>query len=337
MSERKMASVRRVDAIKPIEGADAIELAMFGGWQVVVKKGEYKEGDWAVYFELDSFIPESVAPFLTKPGHFAKKYNGVEGNLLKTIKLRGALSQGLVLPLPEGVWSLGDDLTEYFGIQKYEPPVDANTSGLPRGNFPAYVPKTDQERIQNLAHKIEEWKEAGYNFEVTEKMEGSSISVITYKDEFHVCSRNLSLKETEGNSFWDAAKVNDLHIIMQNHPSDFAIQGELLGGGIQGNIYKLDKPQMLVYDVFDIRENRYINAWDRTDLCLELGLCQVPFIECIKLDKFNTVQDLIDYATAPTKFGNNPKQLREGVVFKCIEDPSISFKVISNDYLLKQK
>ena len=99
MSERKMATIRRIDAIGPIDGADAIEVATVGGWKVVVKKGEFKPDQLAVYCEIDSWIPSAVAPFLTKPGHFPKVYEGVEGEKLRTIKLRGQLSQGLLLPL----------------------------------------------------------------------------------------------------------------------------------------------------------------------------------------------------------------------------------------------
>ncbi len=99
MSERVMARVVRIDAINPIEGADQIEVAQIGGWKVVVKKGEYTADSLAVYCEIDSFIPHSIAPFLTKPGQFPKVYNEVEGQRLRTIKLRGQISQGLLLPL----------------------------------------------------------------------------------------------------------------------------------------------------------------------------------------------------------------------------------------------
>lgn len=97
--KRKMASIRRLDEINPIPGADAIEAATIGGWRVVVKKGDFKAGDLAVYCEIDSWIPNSVAPFLTKPGRFPKVYNGVEGEKLRTIRLRRQISQGLLLPI----------------------------------------------------------------------------------------------------------------------------------------------------------------------------------------------------------------------------------------------
>lgn len=108
---RKMATVQQIVSISPIEGADAIEVARVLNWDIVVKKGEFAVGDFAVYFEIDSWIPTALAPFLTKPGHFPKSYNGVEGEKLRTIRLRGALSQGLLLPLSAigTVETIGDD------------------------------------------------------------------------------------------------------------------------------------------------------------------------------------------------------------------------------------
>jgi RNA ligase (TIGR02306 family) len=95
---RKMATIRKIDDIRPIEGADAIECAVVGGWQVVVKKGEYNVGDLAVYLEIDSFVPHELAPFLSK-GQEPREFNGVKGERLRTVKLRGVTSQGLLLPL----------------------------------------------------------------------------------------------------------------------------------------------------------------------------------------------------------------------------------------------
>lgn len=97
---RKMASIRKIDAIGPIEGADAIEVATLGGWKVVVKKNEFNVGDLAVYCEIDSWIPTEIAPFLSK-GKEPREYNGVKGERLRTVKLRGTLSQGLLLKIED--------------------------------------------------------------------------------------------------------------------------------------------------------------------------------------------------------------------------------------------
>jgi RNA ligase (TIGR02306 family) len=95
---RKLATIRVIDGIQPIQGADAIECAVVGGWKVVVKKGEFLVGESALYLEIDSWVPHELAPFLTK-GDEAKEFEGVKGNRLRTVKLRGQISQGLLLPL----------------------------------------------------------------------------------------------------------------------------------------------------------------------------------------------------------------------------------------------
>lgn len=168
--ERKLASVRIVTGIRPIPDADAIECAIVGGgWPVVVKKGEFQVGDLAIYFEIDSWIPHELAPFLSK-GKEPREYNGMKGERLKTVKLRGQVSQGLLLRFsdispsfyvvslaePYGgreflrvdqcVWEEGEDFTLEFGIQKWEAPIDACLAGQVRGNFPSFLVKTDQER-----------------------------------------------------------------------------------------------------------------------------------------------------------------------------------------------
>jgi len=179
---RKLATIRKIDALNPIEGADAIECATIGGWKVVVKKGEYQVGEAAVYCEIDSWIPHTLAPFLSK-GKEPREFEGVKGERLKTIKLRGQLSQGLLMPLAEVTKSFaeadfehvgdceGMDVTDVLGVVKWEKPINAQLAGVCRGNFPSLIPKTDQERAQSLKKEITGAN--GMVFEVTEKLEGS--------------------------------------------------------------------------------------------------------------------------------------------------------------------
>lgn len=178
---RKLATIRKISEIKPIEGADKIELVCIDGWQVVTKKGEYQANDLVVYLEVDSWVPNELAPFLTSEGKEPKVYNEVKGERLRTKKLRGELSQGLVLPFEVlsvehdgsigiGDWKEGDDVTELLGIQKWEPTIPIQLSGVAKGNFPSWVPKTDQERIQNLTKEYESYKQEVW--QVTEKLHG---------------------------------------------------------------------------------------------------------------------------------------------------------------------
>jgi RNA ligase (TIGR02306 family) len=164
---RKMATVRRIDDIRPIPNADAIECAVVGGWTVVVKKGEYSTGDVVVYCEIDSWIPTELASFLSK-GKDPKEYEGIKGERLRTVKLRGQLSQGLLLPLSiltnygadlEAGDDVNDHLAAHLQIKKYEAPIPAELAAEVKGMFPGFIPKTDQERIQNLSSELATWTE----------------------------------------------------------------------------------------------------------------------------------------------------------------------------------
>lgn len=334
---RKLASIRKIDSIRPIQGADAIECAVVGGWTVVVKKGEFAAGDTAVYCEIDSWVPHELAPFLSK-GNEPRVYEGIAGERLRTIRLRGQLSQGLLLPLEPTCSNIeselfeGLDVTFPLGIVKYEAPIPAQLAGLVKGPFPSVIPKTDQERVQNLVEEIK--NAAEMLFEVTEKLEGSSMTVYRIHSEFGVCSRNLDLKESEGNSFWSTARRNDIEakMIAVDEFWDFAIQGELVGPGVQGNIYKLDKLEFYVFDVYNIQTGEYLKPAARRDLVERMGLKHVPVYFKSMLSTNMTVEKLL--GTAEGKSTLNLNQEREGIVFKQV-DGGMTFKAISNKFLLK--
>ncbi len=335
---RKLATIRRIEAIDPIPGADAIEVATVGGWKVVVKKGEFWVDSMAVYLEVDSWVPNTLAPFLTKAGHHPKVFEGIEGERLKTVKLRGQLSQGLLLPstvaFDQDVIPLeGEDVTELLGIVKWERPVPAQLAGLVKGNFPTLIPKTDQERVQNLSKEIAACQ--GMRFEVTEKLEGSSMTCYLIDGEFGVCSRNLDLKRDENNSFWAVAIRDGIEEKLRAHGRQIAIQGELIGPGIQDNIYRLSKPEYRVFDIYDIVAGEYMNPHDRRVLVEQLGLTHVPVLETeFVLDI--AVDGLITKADGKSVMGDITGPLREGIVFKQV-DGGMTFKAISNRYLLNEK
>lgn len=326
---RKLATVRTILDIQPIPGADAIECATVDGWKVVAKKGEFQIGQLATYYEIDSWIPQDVAPFLCKD---KREFNGVAGARLRTIRLRGQISQGLLLPAPEAA-NDGDDLTEALGIQKYEAPVSAQLSGVARGNFPSFIPKTDQERIQNLRRDLADWVEAGYEWEVTEKLDGSSMTAYVMADTFGVCSRNLDLIESEGNSFWRSARASDLENILRATGRNIALQGELIGPSIQGNAYQLADHEFRLFDIYDIDAGRYMTADERAEFVAGTRLLHAPVLPRTNLAGADVASLL---ALAEGKSSLNAGAEREGVVFKCA-DSEISFKAISNKFLLNEK
>lgn len=359
---RKLASIRRIADIQPIEGADAIVVATVDGWKVVVKKDEFKVGDLAVYIEIDSWVPHELAPFLSK-GQEPRVYNGVKGERLRTIKLRGQVSQGLLIRLDvvrnhmpnPWLYDEGDDLTEALGIQKWEAPIPAQLQGQAAGMFPtSLIPKTDQERIQNCFGEIqkrakrfatekvwnaetqtleehpvvvsEDFKEPTY--EVTMKLDGSSCTIFRWEGELRVCSRNLELKineENKDNTFVAMAlKIGD------KIPNGLAFQGEVMGPGIQGNREGFKEHRFFVFDIFDIREHRYISPVGRRNMCDSLGLEHVPLY-----DEASNAPESVERGLWLAEGVSINHAIREGLVWKCNEDPSFSFKTISNQFLLK--
>jgi RNA ligase (TIGR02306 family) len=335
---RKLAKLCEIDQILPITDADAIEVAVVGGWKVVVKKGEFRVGSRAVYCEIDSWIPTKLAPFLSK-GKEPREFEGIKGERLRTIKLRGQLSQGLLLNLDHAIpwtnsYQLEDDVSEVLGIVKWEKPMNAQLAGMAKGNFPTQIPKTDQERVQNMVKEINAVIDQRMRFEVTEKLEGSSMTVYQIEGVFGVCSRNLDLKETEGNSFWATARRDGIEEKMKviDEHWDFAIQGELIGPGIQGNIYKLTQPEFRVFDVYNIQAGAYLDPEDRRNLIESMGLLHVPVLSSNMMAI--PVTDLLTLAEG--KSAINATQEREGIVYK-ETNGGMSFKAISNKYLLGEK
>lgn len=339
--ERKLASIRRISDIRPIDGADKIELATVGGWNVVVGKDVgHKVGDMVVYCEVDSFLPiKEQFEFLRKNSY--KKMLDQEGFRLRTIKLRGQISQGLILPLDETFgdfsWTAyeGMDVTERLGIVKYEPPIPAELAGKVKGGFPSFIPKTDEERVQNLTKEYEEWKyQSKHQFYVTEKLDGSSATFYFKDGEFGVCSRNLELLETEGNTFWKVARELDLENKMKSLGKNISLQGELIGEGIQGNRYNLKGQTVRFFTGFNIDKYQRIPFIEMTVMLMEMGLQYVPILN----QEFgfllpDTVEGMLNYAEG--KSALNDKKEREGVVVRSM-DGTISFKAISNKFLLEE-
>jgi hypothetical protein len=363
-TERKLASIRKVSSIQPIEGADAIEIAVVDGWKVVTKKGEYVPGSLCIYCEIDSFLPiKEEFEFLRKSSY--KKMGDQEGFRLRTIKLRGQVSQGLLLPLttfqsfgyrlspnllnenyaiePDRVvispsdmieLSEGSDVTEVLGIVKYEPPIPAELSGKVKGNFPSFLRKTDEERVQNITKEYGEYcYQSKHQFYVTEKLDGSSSTFYFNNGEFGVCSRNLELLETEGNTFWKVARELDLENKLRNYGINVSLQGELIGEGVQGNPYKLKGQTVKFFNAFDIDKQERMSLGGFLKIMDDLDLDFVPFLDMNFLLP-RSIDGMLEYAEGKSKL--NYETEREGVVVRSM-DTKISFKAISNKFLLNEK
>ena len=338
--DRKMAYVVAVDGVNPIAGADAIEAALVGGWTVVMKKGEFGAGDLAIYFEIDAFLPEGNPGWQFLVDKSPRQVDGRRGHVLRTVRLRGQVSQGLLLApaqvgLSTGPLGPGMDVTERLGVSKYEPPVPAGMSGVARGPFPGCVRRTDQERIQNLAAELAAWQTEGGLWEVTEKLEGASCTFAWLDGEVHVCSRNLDLEAAPGNLLWRQAAALDIAAKLAERFGSrrVALQGELIGQGVQGNIYRRSTQEFLLYDIYDADRGMYFPPAERLAVAAALQIPHVPVIDAaFTLTADATMAALLALADGPSAL--LPAQAREGLVFKRL-DGAASFKAVSNQYLLK--
>jgi len=346
---RKLASIRQISEIKVHPNADAIELAMVDGWQCVVKKGEFIPGDVVVYFEVDSVLPVREEYEFLRKGCYRKAdwLPEGEGFRLRTIKLRGEYSQGLLLHLGsiDVPWqnehkTPGVDVTEFLGVVKWDPPLPACLSGQAKGNFPAFIPKTDQERAQNITREIASAAAAGDRFEATIKLDGSSCTMFFNEGEVGVCSRNLQLKDNEenaDNTFVRLFNETGIKAFLNQLGINIAIQGELMGPGIQGNREGFNEVRFFVYDGYDIDAQEYLLPEAREqffDTIMIPSGVKAYHVPVIFKDAVlpPTVDELLEWAEGPSI--KNP--IREGLVFKHCKG-GFSFKVISNKFLLGEE
>lgn len=360
---RKLVSVRKITDIRSIEGADKIEQVLVDGWIVVAQKGTHSVGDSVLYFEIDSFLPESDKRFESFMKFGTRRFNDVVGHKVKTVRLRGVYSQGIIMPIsefPEIENPIEDfDYSETIGVVKWEKPEVVGYNGDTKGTFPWFLRKSDQERIQNLYGKLSQSQNLyDAKFVGTLKMDGSSITVFYVEGEKYnnqgwgYCSRNQELKinhelrvsvalcpdeqdvSGEGKFFQGAYNSDLFRKALQLHlhfGSFYAIQGELVGTGIQGNFEKFDTYQVFAYNIFDIEKQEFVDYNTFKQMAEVVDLQIVPEVYEGQPILRESLQDILAMAN-----GTGLKaEYREGIVWKQI-DGNVQFKAISNKYLEKQ-
>lgn len=328
--ERKLVSIQVIDSVAPIEGADQIEQARVMGWTVVIKKGEFRPGDRCVFFEIDSILPDG-APWA--------EFMRVRNFRVKTLKLRGVLSQGLALPvdiLQGDVPDVGTDVRERLGVKKFEL-VLPDAREMSRA-FPTEVPKTDEIRLQSALGVLDEIR--GKEFYVATKLDGSSATF--YRDlegEFMACSRNWAIKPGT-NQLWTVAEK---YRLADRLPAGYAVQGELCGPGIQKNRLGLSRLDVFMFNVYDVKAGRYLDLQAFLDFCREHELKTVPIERIVRGEEAtNFVHSLDGWLDASRGLYAGTKSRKEGIVIRPLVDmysPTLggrlSFKVINNEFLLK--
>ena len=353
---RQLASIQKIRELNPIPGADNIEVASVLGWKCVVVKRQFKVGDLCIFCEIDSLLPDRPEFEFMRDRKFR----------VRTIRLRGQVSQGLCFPLsilsdyilnesfiPLELSTLigglpikeGQDVTEILGIEKYLPQIPANVAGEVKGTFPSFIPKTDETRAQLLQPLLTRYK--GTKCYVSEKVDGCSVTYF-FKDEFGVCSRNLELKETEDNLLWKKArecKIEEkLKLAFEKYGIHYSIQCELIGQGIQKNNLKIEGNRIPCFNVFNLDKYEYLSFEDFINFCKEFELETVSILETDYL-----LDDNIDNLVEKSKGFSvlNTKIYREGIVIRPLKEMvdlqmsslftngRVSFKAVNPDYLLK--
>jgi RNA ligase (TIGR02306 family) len=338
---RKLASIQTINAVEPIPNADAIEKIRILGWWVVAKKGEHAPGDRVVYCEIDSLLPERPEfEFLRASSFKPAREEMPAGFRIKTVKLRGQVSQGICFPLSllpsDAPREEGADVTDLLGVVKWEPPVPVGMGGRVKGGFPGFLPKTDETRVQNLESVLE--RHRGKTFVVTEKLDGTSFTAFIREG-----SRNLWVDETdEANTHARIARQlrldEKLRAVRDRRGLDVAIQAELIGPGIQGNKYALKEPTLRVFSVLDVGTYKLLDHTTSLVVVRELGLEPVPQLGTLVLD--HTVDKLVALSEGTSVL--NPKAQREGIVLRPLAEEydeeiggRLSFKAINPKFLLK--
>jgi RNA ligase (TIGR02306 family) len=348
---RKLASIQTVNAVEPIPGADAIERLRVLGWWVVAKRGEFQPGDKLVYCEIDSLLPERPEFEFLRASSFKQPIMDGEtlvqraGFRIKTVRLRGQVSQGICFPLSilpsDAPTQEGADVTNSLDIIKYEPPAPVGMSGRVRGGFPGFLSKTDEIRVQVLEAALA--RHRGKTFFLTEKLDGTSFSAFLRDGEFGICSRNLWMDETdETNLLAKIAKRLDLpeklRQIRERCGFWPAIQGELIGPGIQKNKYGLKQVELFVFNLLDLDQSKLVDHELGLEIVKSVGLQTVPQLGALVLG--HSVDELVQLAIGASVL--DAKVQREGLVLRpAVEEFDIdvggrlSFKAINPQFLLK--
>jgi hypothetical protein len=350
-----LASIQKIVKITPIEGADKIVTATVLGWEVVIKKDEYQVGDLCTYIQIDTIVPDKPEfEFLRE-----RKFR------VRTIKLRKQISQGLIVPVPDGKFKEGDDVTELMGVVKYNKPDNNPESSRPkmpkrglakwihifkykflfklfpflevqeRTPFPKHlVSITDEERIQNMPQVLEQYK--GKHFVVSYKLDGSSITIIHEKvrgkSKYRICSRRFELHDKKNDWYQVFADTNfGMHIqklVTHFETDNVIVQGEAIGK-FNGNHHNLASNEIRLFNIYV--DGSRLDQEAFYEVCTALEIPHCPLFKAIVLD--HTLPEIL--ALSDIKDALNPKVEAEGLVWRCVAD-NLSFKVINNKFLLSK-
>jgi RNA ligase (TIGR02306 family) len=328
----KIASIEKINKILPHPNADALEIAQVLGWRVVVKKGEFQEGQLVVYVAIDSVLED-------RPEYEFLRNKGFK---IKTIKLRGEVSQGICFPvslLKDVELVEGKDVSKEMGASHYEKPIPAQLAGKIKGHFPWFLRKTDELNLRSYPNAVREL--FGKFCYITQKIDGCSGTYYFENDVFGVCSRNLDLAPEEGNSFWKVAKLFNIEQALkawkERTGESYAVQGECYGAGIQGNKLGLASISFAAFNLFNITKQVYADYTELTNFC---EANSIPMVPQIFMGEFTGSLETLEKLAEEQKYPNGAPA--EGIVIRplierqsAVLEGRLSGKVLNNKFLLK--
>ena len=383
---RTLVSIQRILNLQPIEGADRIETATILGWKCVVPKGDFRIGDLVVYYEIDSFLPIRQEYEFLRQSSYRKFEDGREGFRIRTRKFKKQIAQGLVLRtnqvggLLDGLQlEEGLDVTTLLGVMKYEPPMPSCLRGKALGTFPSFIPKTDETRVQLLQQVLD--RHIGMPCYITEKIDGTSATYFLKDDHFGLCSRNLEVDPNDRTYFcrkcqWkenaaflkcprcagtEIGETETAYIMIARELQiearlrafhdrtgiELALQGEIYGVGIGGNNLLVPNGyRFALFQIFDIKQCRYLDYIEFVALAKELGLEIVPVITDT-FELLSSIDELVRLATGKSVITSS--RWREGIVIRPLVETldlgmsmsggistssRLTFKVVNPEYLL---
>jgi RNA ligase (TIGR02306 family) len=324
MTDIGLVYTGKVIDMEAIDGADFIACATVicgegGKWKGVIRKSECYIGLLVTVYMPDALITEQHAKDygmdFMKSSHYRVKMR----------RFKDAPSEVVIMP-KQTETDLGFDCTEMLGVTKYHKPIPANMHGKAKGDFPSFIPKTDEPNYQNSVGQEYIEQLVGKPYFITEKADGSSTTAFKYNGQFGVCSRNWELERDEKNGYWEIAIR---HKLEENMPEGFALQWETCGPKIQSNPHGFHEVTGLAFSAYNILESRYLDFDEFIKFCVTL---QFPVVPLIHMDNSFSVEN-IDTLGEGTYA--NGKQ-REGVVVRStvnlLGHKPISFKVINLNY-----
>jgi RNA ligase (TIGR02306 family) len=324
--------------VQPHPNADRLDVIQIHGrgWRCVSARGQFQSGDLAVYFPVESVLPETLVRSLGIEKMYSKR--------LRSIRLRGQVSQGLVAPLsvlPAGTYpgprgqervpAVGHEFTELLGVTRYEVPIPVNMQGVQLPDDPAFPRYTEIENFKSFPDVFEsqEW------VQVSEKLHGTNGRAAKVNGKLLVGSHRLNLVDSEGNLYWRAARAINAAEKLQDGEQVFF---EVYGHKIQDLTYG-KKPGEIAVGIFDVmKDSRYLDFLEFKAFLDSRGWSDlsVPLLATAQW-----TPDLANMAEGNSVL--DPTQIREGIVVKPLTERyseqlqgRCCIKAISDEYLCRK-